>query len=97
MDSTICSAIDSRSVISFYYNGGQRIAEPFCHGSGKRGQELLRAFQIGGYSESGNPVQWKLFRVGQMTDIIETGQRFDGYRPEYTPYDSAMRTIHCAV
>ena len=97
MDSTICSAIDSRSVISFYYNGGIRVAEPFCHGSGKQGQDLLRAYQIDGYSESGNSVGWKLFRVDQMADVEKIDKQFSGSRPLYDPSDSAMRVIHCAV
>jgi predicted DNA-binding transcriptional regulator YafY len=97
MNTIICSAIDSRSVLSFYYNGGERIVEPFCHGSGKQGQDLLRGYQIAGYSESGNPVGWKLFRVDQMSDIDTTGEQFTGARPLYNPEDSAMRVIHCAV
>ena len=97
MDPTICSAIESRSVISFYYNGGMRTVEPFCHGGGRRGQDLLRGYQIEGYSESGNAVGWKLFRTDQMADVSETGHRFNGNRPEYEPYDSAMSVIHCNI
>lgn len=97
MDANICSAIGSKSVISFYYNGGTRVVEPFCHGSGKQGQELLRAYQVGGYSESGNPVGWKLFRADQISNVIQTGEHFNGSRPLYNPLDSAMRIIHCGV
>ena len=32
MNSIICTAIRSHNVIRFYYDGGCRPAEPFCHG-----------------------------------------------------------------
>lgn len=97
MNQTICSAIRSRQVIRFYYNGGFRIAEPFCYGISKAGHELLRAYQTGGYSESGEPVGWKLFRVSQISSLTLTDQRFAGARPDYNPRDPAMETIFCCV
>lgn len=97
MNDKLCSAIDSKKVIRFLYDGGQRLAEPFCHGKGKQGQDFLRAYQVGGYSESGNSVGWKLFRVDQIRDITITLDSFSGVRPQYNPQDSAMREIYCAV
>ncbi len=54
MNSIICSAIRSHNVIRFYYDSGYRTAEPFCHGAGSAGNDLLRAYQTDGHSESGN-------------------------------------------
>jgi len=97
MNNSICSAIRSRKIIQFYYNGGYRTVEPYCYGIGRTGNELLRAFQTGGYSESGNPVQWKLFSVNKMSNISITDDEFPGDRPEYNPKDSAMVKIYCCV
>jgi len=97
MNQMICSAIQSRQVIRFYYNGGFRTAEPFCYGVSTAGNEVLRAYQTGGYSESGNPVGWKLFRVSEISSLTTTGEKFFGIRPDYNPQDSAMTTIYCHV
>ncbi|EHO40348.1 hypothetical protein Calab_0709 [Caldithrix abyssi DSM 13497] len=97
MNNIICSAISSRKILRFYYNGGYITVEPYCHGIGRTGNELLRAFQIGGYSESGNPVHWKLFSVNKISNISITDEEFPGYRPEYNPKDPAMDKIYCCV
>lgn len=97
MDSTICHAIKHKFCLEFYYNGGTRIVEPHCYGVSKAGNELLRAFQISGFSESGNPVGWKLFRIDKARDVKVSSDDFNGPRPEYNPNDSAMTTIYCAL
>lgn len=97
MNQTICSAIQSRQIIRFYYNGGLRTVEPHSHGLSRARHELLRGYQTGGYSESGEPVGWKLFRVSEISSLEVTGERFAGARPGYNPHDSAMETIFCRV
>ena len=97
MKSIICSAINERRELHFYYNGGYRTAEPYCYGISRKGNELLRAFQTGGYSESGNPENWKLFSVDKMDEITITTEEFLGDRPEYKPDDSAMEDIYCNI
>jgi len=97
MNTLICDAIALRQLIRFNYDGGYRIVEPFCYGMGTAGNELLRAYQVEGYSKSGRPVGWKLFRVSQITGLSTTGQYFTDIRPGYNPQDSAMKTIFCRV
>lgn len=62
MNHKICSAIRQQRLICFYYNGGYRTVESLCHGVTKNGIELLRAYQVKGHSESGNPAGWKYNR-----------------------------------
>ena len=97
MNRTICEAINSRQVIRFNYKGGLRTVEPFCHGISTAGNEVLRGYQTSGYSESGDPVGWKLFRVSEISNLTITDELFSGTRPGYNPNDSAMATIHCHV
>ena len=94
MNNQICNAIRSKNLTHFYYNGGYRTAEPYCYGISRKGNELLRAFQTGGYSESGEPANWKLFAVEKMSNITITDEEFSGNRPEYKPDDSAMEDIY---
>lgn len=94
---SICSAIRSQQVVEFYYDGGARTVEPFCHGTSTAGNEVLRGYQTGGYSSSGNPVGWKLFTVSDISGLSVTNTQFPGNRPGYDPNDSAMRNVHCHV
>ncbi len=97
MNSMICSAIRSKQVIRLYYRGGFRMIEPFCYGAGTAGSELLRAYQTGGYSESGSPAGWKLIQVSEISDLTLTDEHFEGTRSGYNPKDPAMATIYCCV
>jgi len=97
MNTLICEAIEKRKVIRFYYNGGYRTAEPYCYGVSRKGNELLCAFQNGGFSESGNPVHWKLFTVEKMSNMTITDEEFSGNRPDYNPDDPVMEDIYCNI
>lgn len=97
MNSTICNAITKKQVLEFYYDGGIRTVEPFCHGISTAGNEVLRGFQKGGYSESGNSHTWKMFKVDEITSISIKNEKFTGQRPNYNPNDKGMRQIHCNV
>jgi predicted DNA-binding transcriptional regulator YafY len=97
MNSTICNAIRNKQVLEFYYDGGSRLVEPFCHGVSTAGNEVLRGFQTGGYSKSGNSHTWKMFRVDEISSISIKNEKFTGNRPHYNPNDKGMTKIHCNV
>lgn len=97
MNTAICAAIAARAVIGFEYEGGHRVVEPHCHGISKPGNEVLRGYQVDGFSKSGRVPPWRLFIVGKMGPIIQTGQIFTQSRPGYNPDDSDMTTVHCHV
>jgi hypothetical protein len=90
----LCQAIQSRWAIKFIYDGCFRLAEPYLAGSAKSGKRLLRAYQLAGQSQSGQPQGWKLFDIDEMTGIVVTDQPFI-LRPEYNPNDRAMYSIYC--
>jgi len=97
---TICSAIKSRRTIEFYYHGGYRTVEPFCLGmvmSGERDNESLLCYQVGGFSELREAVEWKLYRASEMEDITVLNEQFGGDRPGYAPDDIDMIAIYCCV
>ncbi len=97
MNTAICAAIKSQAVVEFYYDGGFRTVEPHCHGISTAGNEVLRGYQTGGYSRSGNPVDWKLFVVAEISHLRQTGATFSANRPGYNPADRGMRSVHCHV
>lgn len=97
MNPAICEAIQARRVVRFYYGGGLRVVEPHCYGVSTAGHEVVRAYQISGYSQSGESVGWKLFRVSEISGLEVSGEAFAGARPGYNPNDSAMATIFCRL
>jgi predicted DNA-binding transcriptional regulator YafY len=97
VNTTVCQAIRERRVVSFHYDGGQRLVEPFCHGISTAGHEVLRGYQTGGYSSSGRLPAWRLFRLDEVSELTITSSIFDGTRPGYNSRDSAMTQVFCCV
>ena len=68
--------------------------EPYVHGTGTNGRELLRAVQVGGESSSGFGFG-KLWRVDRMSDAAVSPEAARGDDPNYNPDDSAFSQMHC--
>jgi hypothetical protein len=96
MNTAICTAINNKYIIEFYYDGGFRTIEPHCHGYTQY-SEVLRGFQTSGFSQSGETSGWKLFDVSKILNLSVTPNHFYGPRPGYNPNDTAMSRIHCHV
>ena len=90
MYDTLVAAINGRLLVCLWYPPGLRTVEHHAFCTGTDGQLLLRAFQIEGASESGEHINWKLFRLDRMRDVDTNGQTFAGPRPEYKQNDRAM-------
>jgi hypothetical protein len=98
MNLLLCSAIRSRRLVTFFYDGGRRMVEPYCHGASEAGHELLRGYQTAGYSRSGVPEGWKMFRLDQLSSLAMTDEVFAATRAEYDPTrDDKMSTIYCRI
>jgi hypothetical protein len=98
MRRNICSAINSKKVIKFYYRGGIRFVEPFCYGLHKiSGNEVLRGYQVGGFSEFGEPFGWKLYSVDEISKLVITDNKFRDDRKYYNPDEPMMKEIICKV
>jgi len=98
MNNEICNAIANKNIIEFYYKGGTRTVEPHCYGVHKdTHNEVLRGYQIGGYSESRELPYWRLYIVPDMSGLRITDNLFSNPRPGYNPDDSHMSQIFCNV
>jgi hypothetical protein len=53
MNQEIIEAIENKNLVEFNYDGELRVIEPHCYGLSKKGIEVLRAYQVDGYSSSG--------------------------------------------
>ncbi len=86
----IKAAIRDRNLLRIDYHPGFRTVEPHTVGRGSDGHLLLRVFQRGGASASGENERWKLFRVDQMRSLVVLDEVFDGPHPGYRKGDKAM-------
>lgn len=92
MNSLVVDAIRARKLMSVYYNGGERTIEPHCYGVSKANNELLRLYQIDGYSSKGE-LGWKLFKVKNILSIKILDENFASPRPEYKKNDKVMKRV----
>ena len=90
--SQIISAINNRNVCTIYYEGdtinnpGYREIEPYVYGLSKRENPVIRAYQLGGKSDTPeNMPGWRLFRVDRMVDFVNSGDIFEEPKPLYNP------------
>ena len=91
MKRKLAEAIRNRNVIELDYPPGLRTIEPHAVGISADGNGLLRAYQTGGASRSGEHEHWKLFRLDRITWLNVTDRTFSGPRPGYKKGDKAMK------
>ena len=89
---TILESIRAQRRLRFIYNGKARLVEPQCYGIGRRGTELLRAYQLQGGSQP-EP----LFDVSKVQALSMLDETFAKPGPNYKRNDSAMTTIFCQL
>lgn len=92
MEELLRAAIVERRRASLSYKGTQRIIDPYLLGINKKGNEALRAFQVAGYSSSGDLPAWRLYLVRDI-DYVELLEDHFQPRPDYNPNDSAMTRV----
>jgi hypothetical protein len=89
----IVTAIRERRCLRFSYRGLSRVVEPHAYGVSRKGDDVLRCYQLEGGSESSEPEGWKLMRTSDMTSISLAGE-FPGPRPQFSRGDKHMMTIY---
>jgi hypothetical protein len=79
-------AIQQSRVIEFHYHGGVRRVEPYAFGIHKiTRNEVLSAYQVGGYSRSKKTLRWRLYLLTKIKELRITDESFDSAnRPAYT-------------
>ena len=103
--SDVQDSIKQKKVIIIYYDGednggkGYRTIEPVCLGVSKRGNMVLRAWEIEGASWSdrneGNYLPgWRFFRLDKIFTYKPTMDNFTEMRPNYNPNgDKSMTRV----
>lgn len=96
MREKIKEAIKNMQLIEFNYDGGKRTVEPHCYGQSTKGNDVIRAFQVGGYSSSGK-MSWKLYDLSKASSLTLLEEKFDSPRTGYKRGDSAMDIIYAQL
>ena len=99
MDDLIYKAIKEMRRLKINYKGEDwRVIEPHCFGYDRKGSKKLRAYQISGYSESGNSEGWKLFNIDDINDVEILNEQFNEPRLGYNQNgDRHIPNIICKV
>jgi hypothetical protein len=96
MNPTICKAIEERRILELRYHGFSRIVEPHVYGEDKKGNEVVRCYQLAGESESGERAGWKLLRIKEAV-VVHLSETLFIPRPEYRRNDKVVMNVFCQV
>jgi hypothetical protein len=93
----ICLAIADRRCIGFSYEGQPRVVEPHVCGRYGRGHDVLLAWLIRGYSQSGPSEGWRNYLLDKMFGVILMDARFDANHDDYNPSALGLSAVYCQV
>lgn len=96
MFNTLVNAVRNQSVVSFRYNGLNRVGEPHVVGMTGNGQELLLMWQTEGSHDAGGH-DWVLCNLDKIENLRLTGQKFGGPRSGYQKGDSRFININAEL
>jgi len=93
--------MQKRRIAEVYYDDdedpggkGKRWVQIYAYGTSKRGNDVVRVYQVGGDTKTIQP-GWKLFRVDRMNNLRKLGGTFDEAKPLFNPTgDKDMINIH---
>lgn len=98
MDRLICDAIKNKQIITFEYEFGVRIVEPYRLGLSTQQNKVLRAFQLRNSNKIYENQEWRLFSLSKIRKIQLSSNHFNGLRNDYGFEDKAMtRPYVCEV
>ena len=94
---TICDAISRRRLLQFNYNNHARVVEPHLLGRDRSEHDVLSAYLVRGFSESGQKPYWRKYRLTEMRLVVILDEDFPGPRKDYNPNDKRMSKIYCRL
>lgn len=94
---TASQALRQGRVLELRYDGYSRAVEVHACGYTKQGHAVLRGWQVGGGSVSGERQGWKLMRLDEASAAQVSDQVSEAPRKGFKPGDPAMERIVCEV
>ena len=94
---SLCTAVSERRLVSFMYDGHERVVIPAAHGSHiSTGNAVLRGYQIRGTSSTRAVPLWDLFLVERMGRVEILDEVFDENPPGYS-HDDKHINVCCQL
>jgi hypothetical protein len=88
----IIEAIKDKNVIEIVYDNQLIQVEPYCYGITLSGKEILKAYQIQGFSPSGK-MGWNLYDLDKVDDINSLKNTFNVLRMGFEKSNAEMNLI----
>lgn len=89
----LVSAIKEKRIVTFNYDGLDRVVECATLGYTTAGMPAVRGYQIEGDTHSGTVPCWRLFLLDRIRGLELTEARFAGEPPAYERSDKAFSRI----
>lgn len=100
VDAALRRAIEERLLVTFTLHGLPRRAEPHDYGIMK-GVPKLFFYQVGGRSQSGQPIGWRWARVSELTELVVLDEGFRGARDtdsgRHVEWDRLIASVSAGV
>jgi hypothetical protein len=96
MNPTICHAVQEQRVLELRYHGYSRIVEPHVYGTDKKGDEVVRCYQLAGGTDSGERAGWKLLKIRDVV-LVHLAETQFLPRPDYKSNDKVIINVFCRI
>jgi hypothetical protein len=91
-------AINNRLLVSFRYDGYERLVIPTAYGLNQNtGNRLVRGYQVGGGNRTRRVPGWSLFNVNKVQDGHITEEHFEDNPLGYRRNDGDMDIIYAQL
>ena len=89
----LVSAIKEKRIVTFNYDGLDRVVECATLGYTTAGMPAVRGYQTAGDTHSGTVPCWRLFRIDKIQGLVLTEEHFYSEPPFYKKSDPAFSRI----
>ena len=96
MNPLICNAINEQHLLQLWWEGGARIVQPHAYGINTKGNEMLRCWQVSGYSRRDGNKKWKPILVDHAHSFEILDDTFETHF-EYRMNDKHMIQIFAQI
>lgn len=92
-----CEALANNKRLAITYDGFTRVVEVHAVGTTKDDFPIMRAWQVRGGSVSGNPSNWRLFRLDRTWSYAILDEVSEAPRTGYKRGDRDIAVIRCQI
>ena len=80
-------------VVDLSYHGFHRSVEPYLVGIHEAGEAIVLAYQVAGFSHSGEVPGWRTFIIAEISEATLTSRGFSAPRRDFNRDDPRMSEI----